>query len=122
MNNKKLYLFSAFLSIIFLTIISISLVAIIFKSNSPNSHTPEKEYIYIYQDTEETETESEEISYWLVKEYDGRIGVFSHKGILLEVIDVYTKTLPKSDRDELREGIEITDKRELYSIIEAYSD
>ena len=51
----------------------------------------------------------------------GRIGIFSSDGTLIEMIDVYVKTLPIADRSLLEEGFEVVGKQRLYSIIEDYS-
>ena len=66
-------------------------------------------------------TETEKPSFYTVKEYFERIGVFNEEGILVDVIDVYVKTLPKADRDQLGEGIEIYSERALRSLIEDYT-
>ena len=70
-------------------------------------------------DTEKAPTEER---VWIIREYEGRIGIFSEDGALLDVIDIYTKTLPETDKNLLREGIRITSEQALRAIIEDYSD
>ena len=48
--------------------------------------------------------------------------VIYHMFMQNAVIDTYIKTLPEKDRLLLGEGMEISDKKALISIIEAYSD
>ena len=57
----------------------------------------------------------------VLKSYEGKIGVFTDGEKLVKVIDVYTKTLPETDRMLLKEGIRIVTKESLYSLIEDYS-
>ena len=59
---------------------------------------------------------------WLVKEYNGVIGIFTSDKKLVQVIDTYIKTLPSKDQALLREGFEVFSQKELNSVIEAYSD
>ena len=81
----------------------------------------EPEYIYVYA---EPETNSEDTaateSTWIVREHDERIGIFTEDGVLLRVVDVYTKTLPKADRILLREGIAVTSRQDLYALMEDF--
>jgi len=86
----------------------------------------ETEEVYVYLPQEEKEAESvpppeETASGYLVKEYHGQIGIFSSDGSLLEILDTYVKTLPEADRTLLGEGIWVTTREELNSLIEDYS-
>lgn len=58
---------------------------------------------------------------YVLKEYNGYIGIFTSSGELLRELDVYVKTLPKKDREMLSYGIEAMDDAELYSLIEDYT-
>lgn len=58
---------------------------------------------------------------FVAKEYEEKIGIFDTEGHLLQTIDTYTKTLPKTDRALLREGIELRSEAELIALIEDYS-
>ena len=73
------------------------------------------------EELEESNDEPEEERVWLIREYEERIGIFDENGALLDVIDVYVKTLPIADRSLLEEGFEVVGKQRLYSIIEDYS-
>ena len=84
----------------------------------------EKEYVYVHADSSEIDVDtsvSAEAEVFTVKEYMGKIGVFSTDGVLIQVIEVYVKTLPEADKRLLGEGIEIIGKSALNSIIEDYS-
>ncbi len=124
MKNKKTYIFFALLSLVFLMLLSATAISLIFffysKRNTP---TPPADQIYIYVTDNESEFQDSTSEYYrFVKEHNGQIGIFDAEGKLLKTIDTYVKTLPKADRDQLQEGIEIKSEKELYSIIEAYSD
>ncbi len=98
------------------------------KNTAPPIIDGGSEYIYVYVTdtttvTEQPSTESEESleEGWIIKEHDQKIGIFHLDGSLLCVLDTYTKTLPKADRDLLREGISVFTKQELYALIEDYT-
>lgn len=125
MKTKKLYIFAAILSISFLIILIISSASLYYKSkNVPKGNTDtETEYVYIYADTETSfPTTTEEKDVWLVREYNERIGIFAGDGTLVQIIETHTKTLPVAERELLREGFEVSSEKELYSIIENYTD
>ena len=83
-------------------------------TESPNDVITEIVYIPIYMESYyETQIVTEEIDNqqeYIIKLYNGRIGVFTSDGTLLQVIDVYTKTLPKADQDLLEKGFNIKSK------------
>ncbi len=86
----------------------------------------ETEEVYVYLPQEEREPEpstppEDETTGYLVKEYQGQIGIFSSDGTLLEILDTYVKTLPEADRTLLGEGIWVKTREELNSLIEDYS-
>ena len=84
----------------------------------------EEVYVYLPQEEREPETAAppeDETSGYLVKEYQGQIGIFSSDGTLLEILDTYVKTLPEADRTLLGEGIWVKTREELNSLIEDYS-
>ncbi len=90
---------------------------------SPGAQT---EWVYVYV-TEEattaapTETEAEEEG-WFLRAYQGKIGIFSESGNLINIIDTNIKTLPQADRILLEEGIYTRDRAQLYAWIEDYSE
>ena len=83
----------------------------------------EKKYVYV-EVTSHIPTandQPEEKTLFIVKEYFGQIGIFDADGSLINVIEIYTKTLPEVDRILLREGIELSSKEALDALIEDYS-
>ena len=82
------------------------------------------EYIYINKNesiSNELPLDSKAQEIYFIKEYMGRIGIFDSEGTLVDVIEVYTKTLPEADRRLLGEGFEVIGKTQLNAIIEDYS-
>ena len=79
--------------------------------------------IYSKGYTDKRNASSEEISHiYTVKEYNGRIGIFSaDSNELLRILDVYLSTLPSEDVEKLAVGIKIRSESELQQIIEDYS-
>lgn len=59
---------------------------------------------------------------FILKEYDGYIGIFDNAGVLIDVIDVQIKSLPEADRNMLRTGIYAFSQNELMSLIEDYTN
>lgn len=88
----------------------------------------EKEYVYLTQEdadtqyNEGTDTSTSQDETYTVKEYFGRIGIFKSDGALMQVLEVYVKTLPEADKRLLGEGFEIVGKKQLNSIIEDYTE
>ena len=109
--------------IIFLTFTNNKKTTSEYISQDSESIQTQIEYVYVKPDisTAESESESTEEVY-TVKEYMGKIGIFSSDGVLIEVLDVYVKTLPEADKRLLGEGFNVTGKKQLNSIIEDYSE
>ena len=124
MKRRSIYILSAILSLMFLVLISTLSVAFVFYSIQSNKtiSTTDTVYVYVSEDVETAPVESEAEDSWLVQIYNDKIGIFDKHGTLIQVIDVYIKSLPKVDQAELQEGFWIRSEKELYSIIEAYSD
>lgn len=127
--KKSFYTLTATYSVIMLAI----LVVAVWILNSPSQMTApapsqtNTEHIYVYlteslpkAETDAQDTTSLDIG-WIVKEYDGRIGIFDREGVLLFVLDTYIKTLPEADKRLLGEGIVIETKGQLLSLIEDYT-
>lgn len=66
-------------------------------------------------------TAAEEEAMYMLKEYNGVIGVFDMSGVLTDIIDVEIKSLPEADRVMLSAGIPAHSNRELASLIEDYT-
>ncbi|MBO7250593.1 MAG: hypothetical protein J6V42_04905 [Clostridia bacterium] len=82
----------------------------------------ETENIYVFvEDTRTTTTTENKSIRFIAREYNGIIGIFSTEGKLLRTVEVYTKTLPKTDQSLLREGISLLGEDELRALIEDYS-
>ena len=62
----------------------------------------------------------QKISY-VLKEHNGKIGIFTESGKLYSIIDVAVVTLPINERQRLENGIKISSEKELYSLIEDYT-
>ncbi len=58
---------------------------------------------------------------FILREYDGIIGVFDASGVLTDIIDVQVNSLPEADREMLETGIYAFSKSELNSLIEDYT-
>ena len=58
---------------------------------------------------------------FILKNYNGVIGVFDQSGILTDIIDVDIKSLPEQDRTLLEAGIWARSRQELASLIEDYT-
>lgn len=58
---------------------------------------------------------------YLLREYNGVIGVFDDTGVLTELIEVDVKSLPEADRVMLGTGIWAMSRRELAALIEDYT-
>ena len=78
-------------------------------------------YIFVGIEDAPKATDATRSILFIAKEYDEKIGIFNAEGKLLQTVDIYTKTLPKTDRALLREGIELKSEEELLALIEDYS-
>lgn len=124
MKRKKTYIFSALISLLFLILISAITFTFVFHIQQSSAAPLGADTVYVYVSAEdETSLESEnDDNGWFVQTHNEKIGIFDKNGTLTQIIDVYTKTLPKIDQDELQEGFWVKSEKEMYSIIEAYSD
>lgn len=83
-------------------------------------------YVPVYSESDIIEnsagatTNVMEKNIYIVRSYNGKVGIFKGDK-LYGVIEVYTKTLPKADRDQLEKGIVIGSEEDLRSIIEDYT-
>ncbi len=91
--------------------------------DEPETEPTQEQYIYVYAEpNDETTVADEEKPIWVVREHEKKVGIFSRDGVLLELLEVYTNTLPKADQKILREGITVTSRSDLYALIEDYSE
>ncbi len=132
-KNDLLKLLASY-SILALIILSVSVNTLMKRANNASAapHEIITEYVYIdndniplQTDTELTDTESNTVNaekeIFIIREYMEKIGVFSQKGELLIMLEVYTKTLPEADKILLGEGFEVVGKNQLNAIIEDYT-
>ena len=67
---------------------------------------------------EENNVENEKKTY-ILKEYNGKIGIFENDA-LIYTLDTYVFTLPENDKKLLKDGITVSTKEELYELLEEY--
>lgn len=67
---------------------------------------------------EENNVENEKTTY-ILKEYNGKIGIFENDA-LIYTLDTYVFTLPENDKKLLKDGISVSTKEELYELLEEY--
>ena len=72
-------------------------------------------------DTKFVSIEVEESDGFWVREHEGIIGVFNVVGELEYTVEVYIKTLPKKDRELLKNGIYAASREELLEILGDYN-
>ncbi len=65
--------------------------------------------------------ETSDTDRFILRELDGRIGVYTIDNYLLHVLDVSIDTLPPSDREALAVGIPLSSWKELISWIQDYT-
>ena len=121
MKIKRTYIYFAALSLVFLCLIVLTAFML---SASPKNSTQapqETEIIYVYLEESSPPDESH-AALFFVKEHNEKIGIFNSDGMLIRTIDTYVKALPEAERTALRQGFEVNSEKELYSIIEAYTD
>lgn len=98
-------------------------VSYIYSLESENETT---KYVYVnsYVTEEQSSTsplpDVDQKKSFLVKEHMGRIAVYCGE-TLVDIIDIYTKTLPVADRAMLVEGIRVSSLTELNALIEDYN-
>lgn len=129
MKQKNVYALTSLYAVTMLLILLCSVLYLlhVLKKITTSSSPSTPEYIYVDQTpspppSDELPSEDDEKIGWIIKEYEGKIGIFQKDGTLFQVIDTYVKTLPKADQRLLGEGFEIQTQSELNSIIEDYSD
>ena len=78
-------------------------------------------YVYV-TDTVSPLTDAPSPTGWILREYEGRIGIFDQGGALIYLLETYVKTLPRADQALLREGIYTENEERLYALIEDYTE
>lgn len=123
MSVKRIYIIMTVVSIMLFICLAVSVSGLSarLKQTPGEPSISTAETVYVYNENDETSLSTTE-EHWIVKAYNEKIGIFNPDGELVEIIDTYIKSLPGKDQALLREGFEVNSKKELYSVIEAYSD
>ncbi len=106
--------------------VSVLLLFATLKSHAENGKIRDTETVYVYvteasSDSLLPESETRKTG-WFLRAHEGQIGIFDEQGSLHGLLDTYIKTLPKADRDLLREGIYAEDEDRLRDLIEDYTE
>lgn len=112
-NSSNVLLLALLITNLFLVVLIVFTISNLNSLNFTSNETP-KEDIPIF---EETKDEINDI--YCLKDYNGKIGIFKNDA-LVYTLDVYIFTLPEEDKKLLSEGIEVSNKEELYDLIELY--
>ena len=105
---------------IFTSCISIALISIgaaVAASNALEKYSKLECAVQSYKTSSVAQTRNDG---YFIKEHGEIIGVFGGDGELLYTVEVYTKTLPATDRKLLKEGIAARNREELYEILGDY--
>ena len=128
MKTKKLYALLSLYTSLMLCLLGATAIALLHTLEKVHANAPQKQTEYVTVDRtvpvfvpDRLPTEGEETG-WVVKEHEGKIGIFEKDGTLFQVIPTYVKTLPEADQRLLGEGFEIETKAQLNAIWEDYSD
>jgi len=117
MNFKKLIpIISPAVSAVAIVVSSITLAI---SGSQTNIQKVALDTFPIVENVVKEETVIEE--WYLIREYEGIIGVFDHDGNLIQTFTVYIKTLPQKDQTLLKNGIEIRSKADLLDLIQDYT-
>ena len=121
-SEKALYIIITVVAVILfvLMLVGVSYMYSLQIENEPTKYVYVNSYITETQIVPDITTEMTSKATFLVKEHMGRIGVYCENK-LLDVIDIYTKTLPEADRAMLIEGIKVGSLSELNALIEDYN-
>ena len=65
--------------------------------------------------------DTSDTDHFVLRELDGRIGIYTIDGYLLHVLNVSVDTLPQADREALTAGIPLSSWKELISWIQDYT-
>ena len=109
---------------VILTVVAILSLALIFvlygKTNSVHGEV-DKIYAAVNSSAENEDNIFDD-ALFVVREKDGRVAIFDYRtGKVIEELNVYTYSLPQSDRTFLENGIMLYTVSELISLIEDYT-
>lgn len=122
-HSKKHEIFSAVLLILIITAsIILTFICVTLYTQIEDLHSETKKLEKSIQSLSASYEESIlEEDIFILKEYNGYIGVFDESSVLVDVINVQIKSLPEADRNMLRTGIYAFSRNELISLIEDYT-
>lgn len=116
--EKKIFVFSLFLlGILIISAIILSYFLLSDKILENNINFTTEPDLPVYENLDNTKSENEKI--YMLKEYNGKIGIYENEA-LVYTLNTYVFTLPEIDKLLLKEGITVTNKTELYDLIEEY--
>lgn len=72
-------------------------------------------------DTNEDTAHAQKKESWIIRAHDDRIGVFKANGELDYIVDVHIFSLPPADQELLKNGIWVSDEKELAALMEDYT-
>ena len=131
MNNERRIFFSIAVYCLLLIVLSAVSVSFVKRSASLDFGTEIDEQtlaeeivyvpVFVESESESGEESTLQNEIFTLKSYKGKIGIFDSSAKLIDVIEVYVKTLPSTDRRMLEEGIEVSGREALISAIEDYT-
>ena len=65
---------------------------------------------------------NEQDAHFMIREVNGKIGVFTVDGVLLKVLEVSIDMLPQKDRELLADGITVGSWKELIAILQDFGE
>ena len=75
----------------------------------------------VYQSQSGGDADSQREKAYILREYDGRLGIFEPGGTVPQtVIDIYIKTLPETDQQALKQGVAAKNYAALIRLLEDY--
>lgn len=124
MNNKKIFNIvtaSAIAIAIALAIVSFSLSLSLNKTVDKLEANRDCSSIHTTHISNGIDNISCSDSIYMLKEYNGIVGIFNEAGILVDTLDINVKSLPRQDQIMLGTGIWAMSRQELAALIEDYT-
>lgn len=114
--SKKQFVLSMLLITVISFILFLSIYLMLNQKINKLSKEQTETVVTVFKETEEPTIKANE---FIIKEFDGKIGVFKN-GDFQYSIDVYTFTLPEEDKNLLSQGIEVSSEQEVNDILSCY--
>ena len=70
----------------------------------------------------DSEKTNEQDAHFMIREVNGKIGVFTVDGVLLKVLEVSIDMLPQKDRELFADGITVGSWKELIAILQDFGE